>query len=56
MASPAPAVAPDADPSFAELLAVRPALRLDAHAGLLLEEVPLARIAPAVVMASPSPP
>lgn len=36
-----------ADPSFAELLAIRPQLRMDPLAGLMLEEVPLARIAAA---------
>jgi len=36
---------PSADPSFAELLAARPSLSMHAHDGLLLEEVPLARIA-----------
>lgn len=36
-----------ADPSFAELLASRPMLRMDASAGLCVEEVPLARIAQA---------
>jgi diaminopimelate decarboxylase len=35
----------DADPSFADLLAIRPSLSLDAHDGLLMEEVPLARVA-----------
>jgi diaminopimelate decarboxylase len=42
-----PAVAPDAasDPSFAELLALRPHLTMDPFAGLMMEEVPLARIA-----------
>lgn len=45
MAAPLP-VAPDsADPSFAELIAARPALTLHAQDGLLMEEVPLARIA-----------
>ncbi len=34
-----------ADPSFAELLALRPHLSLHAMDGLLMEEVPLARIA-----------
>ncbi len=38
----------DPDPACAELLARRPALRLDAMDGLLLEEVPLAAIADAV--------
>src|SRR5687767_12530705 len=40
--------APDADPSFAELIAARPQLSLHAMDGLLVEEVPLARIAAAV--------
>lgn len=35
----------DPDPSFAELLAARPHLSLHARDGLLVEEVPLARIA-----------
>jgi diaminopimelate decarboxylase len=35
----------DADPTFADLLAIRPSLSLDAHDGLLMEEVPLARVA-----------
>jgi diaminopimelate decarboxylase len=45
MAEPRPA--PDAahDPSFAELIAGRPALSLDPASGLMVEEVPLARIA-----------
>lgn len=39
-------IAPDsADPTFDELLAARPALSLHARDGLLVEEVPLARIA-----------
>ncbi len=33
------------DPSFAELLAIRPHLTMDAAAGLMMEEVPLATIA-----------
>jgi diaminopimelate decarboxylase len=45
MAATAPLSPPDADPSFAELLALRPHLTVDAQAGLMLEEVPLARIA-----------
>ncbi|MCX8132996.1 MAG: diaminopimelate decarboxylase [Roseococcus sp.] len=46
---PASAPAPDsADPSFEELLARRPALSMDPLAGLMVEEVPLARIAAAV--------
>lgn len=45
MAAPLP-IAPDsADPSFAELIAARPALSAQAQDGLLMEEVPLARIA-----------
>lgn len=41
-----PAVAPAGDdPSFSELLAQRPHLTMDAAAGLMMEEVPLARIA-----------
>ena len=36
------------DPSFAELLASRPMLRMDASAGLCIEEVPLVRLAQAV--------
>jgi diaminopimelate decarboxylase len=35
----------DPDPSFAELLAARPHLAMHAHDGLLVEEVPLTRIA-----------
>jgi diaminopimelate decarboxylase len=45
MAAPAPLAFPDADPDFAELLAGRPQLSVDPLAGLMLEEVPLARIA-----------
>lgn len=48
MAAPAPQFHPDPDPSFAELLALRPHLRMDPLAGLMMEEVPLARIAAAV--------
>jgi diaminopimelate decarboxylase len=45
MAVPLP-IAPDsADPTFDELLAARPALSWHAHDGLLVEDVPLARIA-----------
>jgi diaminopimelate decarboxylase len=44
MASPAPAF-DDEDPSFAELLALRPQLTVHAHDGLTLEDVPLARVA-----------
>jgi diaminopimelate decarboxylase len=36
------------DPSFSDLLAARPALAMDPLAGLMVEEVPLARIAAAV--------
>jgi diaminopimelate decarboxylase len=47
MASPAPLSAADADtdPSFAELVAARPHLSMHARDGLLVEGVPLARIA-----------
>ncbi len=52
MASPAPDHRPDHrpedDPSFADLLAARPALTMHAHDGLVLEGVPLRRIAEAV--------
>ncbi|WP_419899690.1 diaminopimelate decarboxylase [Roseomonas sp. USHLN139] len=45
MAAPLP-VAPDsADPNFAELIAARPGLSLHAQDGLVMEEVPLSRIA-----------
>ena len=44
MASPAPAF-DDADPTFAELLAGRPQLTMQAQDGLTMEDVPLARIA-----------
>jgi diaminopimelate decarboxylase len=45
MAVPLP-IAPDsADPTFAELLAARPGLTMHAHDGLVMEDVPLARIA-----------
>ncbi|MGG5819255.1 diaminopimelate decarboxylase [Falsiroseomonas sp. HW251] len=44
MAAPAPLLA-DEDPSFAELLALRPQLTMHAHDGLTLEDVPLARVA-----------
>ncbi len=43
--SQAPGEAPAPDPSFAELLAARPHLSMHAHDGLLLEGVPLARVA-----------
>ncbi|HEY3845698.1 MAG TPA: diaminopimelate decarboxylase, partial [Acetobacteraceae bacterium] len=45
------AAAPEAntpDPSIAELIAARPHLRLHAMDGLLMEEVPLSRVADAV--------
>ncbi|WP_149535847.1 diaminopimelate decarboxylase [Siccirubricoccus phaeus] len=45
MASPLPLPPETPDPSFAELIAARPALSLHAQDGLLVEEVPLARIA-----------
>lgn len=45
MAAPLPAPDPASDPSFAELIAARPALSAHAMDGLTLEEVPLARIA-----------
>jgi len=45
MATPAPLIPPDSDPSFAELLALRPQLTVDVQAGLMLEDVPLARLA-----------
>ncbi len=47
MAAPllAPSGADTSDPSFEDLIAARPALRMDARDGLLMEEVPLARIA-----------
>ncbi len=45
MAAPAPILPADPDPSFAELLAGRPHLTMHAHDGLLMEDVPLARIA-----------
>ena len=47
MASPLPIAQADADPSFAEMLALRPHLSLHALDGLTVEEVPLARIAAA---------
>src|SRR5919199_1406000 len=46
--APAPAAAalpPDDDPTFAELIAARPQLSAHAMDGLVLEEVPLARVA-----------
>jgi diaminopimelate decarboxylase len=46
-ATPLPAPA-DADPSFAELIAARPHLSRHAFDGLVMEEVPLARIAEVV--------
>lgn len=45
MAAPAPLLAPDEDPSFAELIAGRPHLSSHAMDGLTMEEVPLAAIA-----------
>ena len=45
MAAPAPLLHPDEDPSFAELIAARPHLSAHAMDGLVMEEVPLARIA-----------
>jgi diaminopimelate decarboxylase len=45
MAAPAPLRETDADPSFQDLLAARPHLTMHAHDGLLMEEVPLARVA-----------
>lgn len=48
MAAPAPRLDDTPDPSFADLLRQRPALQMDPLAGLLVEEVPLARIAQAV--------
>jgi diaminopimelate decarboxylase len=49
MASPLPlSAAEDPDPSFAELVAARPHLSAHALDGLLVEEVPLARIAEVV--------
>jgi diaminopimelate decarboxylase len=45
MAAPAPLLPADPDPSFAELLALRPHLTLQAQHGLTMEDVPLARIA-----------
>ena len=48
MATPAPALYAEADPSFADLLAARPALALHAHDGLMMEGVALTRIAQAV--------
>ena len=44
MASPAPAF-DDADPTFAELIAGRPHLTMNAQDGLTMEDVPLTRIA-----------
>jgi diaminopimelate decarboxylase len=48
MAAPLPLAPRGEDPTFAELLAGRPHLSLHAAEGLLVEEVPLARIAQAV--------
>jgi diaminopimelate decarboxylase len=47
MAAPAP-VSDTLDPSFSDLLARRPALKMDPLAGLTIEDVPLARIAAAI--------
>jgi diaminopimelate decarboxylase len=44
MAAPLPAAGADPDPDFAELIAVRPHLSAHALDGLVMEEVPLARI------------
>lgn len=46
MAAPAPNLSAD-DPSFSDLLAARPHLSMHAHDGLLMEDVPLSRIAAA---------
>jgi diaminopimelate decarboxylase len=49
MAAPNPAAAgPEPDPDFAELIAARPHLSGHAFDGLVMEEVPLARVAAAV--------
>ncbi len=48
MAAPLPIALPGEDPSFADLLAQRPHLALHAMDGLVVEEVPLARIAEVV--------
>ena len=48
MAAPLPIRPADPDPSFAELLAGRPHLSMNALDGLTVEGVPLARIAAAV--------
>ena len=48
MAVPFPAAGPEPDPDFAELIAARPHLSAHAFDGLVMEEVPLARIAEAV--------
>jgi diaminopimelate decarboxylase len=45
MATPLPVLDTDPDPSFAELLAARPHLEMHAFDGLVMEDVPLARIA-----------
>ncbi|MXP63646.1 diaminopimelate decarboxylase [Roseomonas sp. M0104] len=45
MAAPLPVALEGADPTFADLIAARPALSAHALDGLLMEEVPLARIA-----------
>jgi diaminopimelate decarboxylase len=48
MAVPFPAAGPEPDPDFAELIAARPHLSAHAFDGLVMEEVPLARVAEAV--------
>ena len=48
MAAPFPAAGPEPDPDFAELIAARPHLSAHAFDGLVMEEVPLARVAEAV--------
>jgi diaminopimelate decarboxylase len=48
MATPLPLADQGEDPSFADLIAQRPHLSLHAHDGLVMEEVPLARIAAVV--------
>jgi diaminopimelate decarboxylase len=48
MAAPFPAAGPEPDPDFAELIAARSHLSAHAFDGLVMEEVPLARVAEAV--------
>ena len=48
MAALLPAAGPDPDPDFAELVAARPHLSAHAFDGLVMEEVPLARVAEVV--------